>query len=717
MRWDAQRLDFEEPATLPGLPTVRGLLRSIEVPEFPGLTFHEVRAKSALNAVPAGSAMPFGHTINTFRGCSHACVYCVGGDTGILLADGRQRRIADLLVGDRIIGTEKRGGYRHFVETEVLAHWSTVKPAHRVRLADGTTIVASGDHRFLTGRGWKHVTGTGCGSGQRPHLTTNDEMLGYGLTTETPKESPGYRLGYLAGMIRGDGTLKSYRYSRDDGRDTVVHQFRLALIDTDALLRTQAYLLQEGIRTTQFAFAPASERRKAMHGIRTQRAADVADIRALIEWPTSASAEWHRGFLAGIFDAEGSRSQHVLRITNADDEILARTTDAFTALGFDCVLEDRGLANQVRTVRLRGGLGEHLRLIHLVDPAIRRKCQVQGTAIKSSADLRVTAVEDLGLEMPMFDITTGTGDFIANGVVSHNCFARGTHEWLELDTGTDFDSQIVVKTNIVEVLRRELARPSWKREHVALGTNTDPYQRAEGRYRLMPGVIAALARSGTPFSILTKGTLARRDVPLLVAASRDVPIGMGVSMAIWDDDLHAALEPGVPTPRARLDLVRAITDAGLPCGVFLAPVLPGLTDRLEHLEAAIGAIAEAGATGVTVLPLHLRPGAREWFTAWLAREHPGLVGRYRQLYGRGAYVPAEYRSWLAGRVGPVLARYGLDRQSGGSARGVAGTGAPAGSDTGLPGDESAGFPAGSLPVRAVGRGAAPAAEPEQLSLC
>jgi DNA repair photolyase len=301
------------------------------------------------------------------------------------------------------------------------------------------------------------------------------------------------------------------------------------------------------------------------------------------------------------------------------------------------------------------------------------------------------------------------------------CFARGTHQWLELDSGADFDRQIVVKTNLVPVLRRELARPSWRREHVALGTNTDPYQRAEGRYRLMPGVIDALARSGTPFSILTKGTLARRDLPLLAAAAKDVPIGLGVSVAIWDDDLHTALEPGAPSPRARLELVRAITAAGLPCGVFLAPVLPGLTDRLHHLEAAIGAIAEAGATGLTVLPLHLRPGAREWFTAWLVREHPSLVGRYKALYGRGAYVPAEYRSWLAHRVAPILARHGLDRQSGGAARMVpAGVGAATGSTapvTGLPGDESAAFPAGSLPDPAAHPAVAAPPAPEQLALC
>ena len=675
MRWDAQRLDFEEPSALPGLPDVRGLLRSVKVPEFPRLTLHEVRCKSALNAVPKGSAMPFGYTINTFRGCSHACVYCIGGSTNILMADGRQRSIADLRVGDRIIGTDKRGGHRYYVETQVLAHWSTVKPAHRVQLADGTTIVASGDHRFLTGRGWKHVTGTGSGAGQRPHLTVDDELLGFGRTGEAPKESPEYRQGYLTGIIRGDATLKTYRYRKGGGREGTVHQFRLALVDIEALDRTQDFLLHEGVGTGRFEFSPAPDARRALTGIRTQRARAVDAIRETVSWPDVPSREWSRGFLAGIFDAEGSRSQHVLRITNTDPDML--------------------------------------RFIHLVDPAIRRTCEVQGTAVTSSADLRVTAVEDLGIDLPMFDITTGTGDFIANGVVSHNCFARGTHEWLELDSGADFDQQIVVKTNIVDVLRRELARPSWKREHVALGTNTDPYQRAEGRYRLMPGVIDALARSGTPFSVLTKGTLARRDVPLLAAALRDVPVGMGVSIAIWDDDLHSALEPGVPTPRARLDLVRAITDAGLPCGVFLAPVLPGLTDSLEHLEAAISAIAEAGATGVTVLPLHLRPGAREWFTAWLVREHPSLLTRYKALYGRGAYVPAEYRAWLARRVAPLLAAHGLDRQSGGTARGLAAQ-PPV---TGLPGDESAAFPAGSLPSRRPTAPAPATREDEQLTLC
>ncbi len=244
------------------------------------------------------------------------------------------------------------------------------------------------------------------------------------------------------------------------------------------------------------------------------------------------------------------------------------------------------------------------------------------------------------------------------------CFARPTHAYLEFDCGADFDTQVVVKTNVAEVLRRELRRPSWRRETVALGTNTDPYQRAEGRYALMPGIIAALAGSGTPLSILTKGTLLRRDLPLIAAAAAQVPVSVAVSLAIGDAELHRQVEPGTPTPQARLSLISAIRDAGLDCRVMVAPVLPYLTDSVEHLDGLLGRIAEAGATGVTVFGLHLRGSTRGWFMAWLARTHPGLVGRYRELYGRGAYLPAGYREMLRERVAPLIAKHRL----GGDAR-------------------------------------------------
>jgi DNA repair photolyase len=239
------------------------------------------------------------------------------------------------------------------------------------------------------------------------------------------------------------------------------------------------------------------------------------------------------------------------------------------------------------------------------------------------------------------------------------CFARPTHEYLDLDYGNDFDTQIVVKTNIVDVLRREVGRGSWRRETVALGTNTDPYQRAEGRYALMPGIIGALAASGTPLSILTKGTLLRRDLPLIVEASGQVPVSLAVSLAVGDPELHKQVEPGTPTPQSRLGLISAIRDAGLDCHVMVAPVLPHLTDSVEHLDGLLRQIALAGATGVTVFGLHLRGSTRGWFMSWLARTHPQLVGRYRELYRRGAYLPPSYREELRARAAPLVAKYRL----------------------------------------------------------
>jgi DNA repair photolyase len=245
------------------------------------------------------------------------------------------------------------------------------------------------------------------------------------------------------------------------------------------------------------------------------------------------------------------------------------------------------------------------------------------------------------------------------------CFARQTHTYLDFDAGRDFDAEIVVKVNIADILAKELARPSWQRQPVALGTNTDPYQRAEGRYRLMPGIIAALAASGTPFSILTKGTLLRRDIPLLQAAAEHVPVEIAMTVDVFDSGLRETIEPGAPTTEARLATVRALRDAGLPCAVFVMPVLPHLTDSVDHLDRAFAAIAAAGATSVAYSALHLKPGAREWFLAWLQRERPELVARYAALYPPGVvYAPTGYRRWLAARVRPLLSRHGLVRSEG-----------------------------------------------------
>jgi DNA repair photolyase len=280
------------------------------------------------------------------------------------------------------------------------------------------------------------------------------------------------------------------------------------------------------------------------------------------------------------------------------------------------------------------------------------------------------------------------------------CFARKTHTYLDFDAGLDFDSQVVVKVNVAEVLRKELARPSWGRQHVALGTNTDPYQRAEGRYKLMPGIIGALADSGTPLSILTKGTLLARDIPLLKHAVAQVPVGMGISLAMTSEELSEAIEPGTPGPRARLKLVSRLREAGLPCGVMAMPILPWLSDSDEALDSLFSSLAAAGATGVSAGALHLRPGTREWFMKWLAANHPALVGRYRRLYGDGTYASKDYRQWLAGKVRYFKGLHGLAGSQGLSHRNAA-------SD---PRQEEAEYPAGILPVTAEGSAAQPSGQ-------
>jgi DNA repair photolyase len=239
------------------------------------------------------------------------------------------------------------------------------------------------------------------------------------------------------------------------------------------------------------------------------------------------------------------------------------------------------------------------------------------------------------------------------------CFARNTHSYLDLDTGIGFDTQIVVKVNAPELLRRELAAPRWKGEHVAMGTNVDCYQRAEGRYRLMPGILAALRDHANPFSILTKGTLILRDLDLLRQAAAVTQVGVSVSVGFTDQEMWRTVEPGTPAPLRRLDVVRTLAEHGIPCGVLMAPVIPYLTDSPAQLRATVRAIAAAGASSVTPLALHLRPGAREWFTAWLATHHPHLVRRYDALYAGGSYAPKWYQRRITRQVHEFAAEYGM----------------------------------------------------------
>ena len=649
MRWDNLRIEGEAGMRLPGYED-GAVVRTFDAPEALDTRFYEVNARSALNRVPERSRMPFRWTINPYRGCTHACSYCLSGDTPILMGDGRARPLAELRPGDAVYGTVRRGAYRRYTLTRVLDHWSTVKPAYRLTLEDGTELVASGDHRFLTERGWKHVAGTEQGRGRRPHLTTNNTLMGTGAYVATPAASFDYRRGYLRGVIRGDGHVGSYSYARPGRTSTDVHRFRLALTDLEALMRAKEYLVQAGVVTDEFLLqeAGALGDSREIRAIRTSAAARVGTIKKSIEWPGRASDDWCRGFLAGIFDAEGSHG-HCIRIADTDRTIIDWTSWCLRRFGFGSVIE-QARHKPLMYARVRGGQREKLRFFHAFDPAITGKRSVEGIGIESNAQLGVASIERLPGARPLYDITTETGDFIANGVVSHNCFARPTHTYLDFDAGRDFEREIVVKVNVPELVRAELSKPSWRREHVALGTNTDPYQWVEGRYRLTHGVWEAMRDYSNPCSVLTKSPLLLRDLALFRELVERTEFVANLSVPTLDEAAWRASEPHTPHPRKRLEAAAELVRAGIPVGILIAPLMPGINDSPAQVERILELAGEAGVTSVGGIALHLRGEVREVFFDWLRQYRPDLVPRYEELYGRGAYAPKQEQRRLSALV-------------------------------------------------------------------
>jgi DNA repair photolyase len=241
----------------------------------------------------------------------------------------------------------------------------------------------------------------------------------------------------------------------------------------------------------------------------------------------------------------------------------------------------------------------------------------------------------------------------------HYCFARRYHAYLELGTGDDFSGIILVKVNAAEVLRRELARTSWGRETVAIGTATDPYQPIEGRYRLTRGMLEALADARTPGSVVTKGPMVIRDRDVLAAVRDRAGVSVCVSLTTLDEDVWRRLEPGTAPPRQRLRAVAALAAADIPVGLLLAPIVPGLTTDRANLEGVVREAAEHGARFLGAGVLHLEAGVREHFDGFLAAEAPDLLPLYRRLYPGARNVRAGVERSLDAVVADLRQRYGL----------------------------------------------------------
>jgi DNA repair photolyase len=230
------------------------------------------------------------------------------------------------------------------------------------------------------------------------------------------------------------------------------------------------------------------------------------------------------------------------------------------------------------------------------------------------------------------------------------CFARQTHTYLDLNAGRDFEREIVVKVNIPELVRAELSKPSWKRELVAIGTNTDPYQWAEGRYKFMPPILEALRDTRTPVSVLSKSPLPLRDLDLYLELAEVADVSVNFSVPTLDEKIWRETEPHTPHPRKRLEAVAKFNEAGIPSGVLVAPLMPGINDSPELVEEIVSLAEEAGATFVNGIALHLRPGVKEVFMSWLSAARPDLVPRYEDLYRERAYAPNGERNRIAALV-------------------------------------------------------------------
>lgn len=241
------------------------------------------------------------------------------------------------------------------------------------------------------------------------------------------------------------------------------------------------------------------------------------------------------------------------------------------------------------------------------------------------------------------------------------CFARPTHEYLGFDIGRDFDTKIVVKVNAPELVRRETAPRAWGGELIAMGTNTDPYQPAEGRYRLTRRIIEVLGDRATPFSILTKSTLVLRDSDVLAAAAARTDVTVDFSVGTLDEDVWKMTEPGTPHPRQRIHVVRKLNDAGIPSGVLMGPVLPGLTDDPSQVEEVVAAAVQAGAISVGAVLLHLKPGVKQHYLEFLDRVYPGLVAMHRERYGARVYASAGDQRRLSALVRRLVAKHGGTR--------------------------------------------------------
>ncbi len=557
--------------------------------------------------------VPFDASLNPYRGCEHGCVYCLEPNAPVLYADMSWRPLGEVRLGDVLVGFDERpppGGPRKLRPAIVEAVWWSRKPTLRL-VTERCEVIASASHRWLQARDFRW---------SRTEQLSDGRLLRRLPLVIPEPEDDDYRAGYIGGLSVGDGTLRFEPGQRSDKLGFPQAYWRIALVDRDPLERTVDFLSCLGINAAIRPFSPAVRTSRPMWKVEVRSLALLERVSKILT-VERASGSYRRGFLAGFFDAEGHNGTS-LRVSQVDLDVLERVRRYAASVGFHFHLERRpGAAS---TLRLVGSLGERLRFFSACRPALRRKIDRLFGRKPPTEPERVVAVER-GSRRDLVDIQTSTGTFFAAGLATHNCYARPTHEYLGLSAGLDFETKIFVKSDAPRLLRAELASPSWKPQVIALSGVTDPYQPVERRLGLTRACLEVLAEVRNPVGIVTKSRLVERDADVLQELARHQAVSAALSITTLDPELARVLEPRAAQPRARLAAIEALARAGVPVGVNVAPVIPGLNDH--EIPAIVAAAAGAGARWAAWILVRLPHGVEQLFERWLEDHRPERKGK------------------------------------------------------------------------------------------
>ncbi len=601
----------------------------------------------------------FRFSLNPYRGCEHGCVYCLEPETPILHGDMAWRPIGEVRVGDVLFGFDEfpaPGRTRKFRPAVVEAVWWSSRPTLRL-VTERTEVVATAEHRWLQARNfrWSHTRQLAAGRRLRYVPVVAEEF------------DDDYRVGYLAGMTLGDGTFRYRPGWRSRCLGFPVAYWRVALADQEPLLRLVEFLARFGVEAQVKRFHGGPRLRRVMEMVQVCSLARLAIIHKLLNEERD-SRSYRRGFLAGFFDAEGHNGDS-LRLSQVDVSVLERVQRYAAGLGFGFELEPR--PGNASTLRLAGRLVDRIRFFSTCRPAILRKMGAL-YGCEMNVDLETVLAVEPGPVVDVVDIQTSTGTFFAGGLATHNCYARPTHEYLGFSAGLDFERRIMVKEDAPALLRQALAAPRWKPQVVALSGNTDCYQPVERRLGITRRCLEVFAEFRNPVSAITKSALVARDADLFAELARHGAAHVLFSVTTLDPELARRMEPRAARPERRLEAMAAVARAGVPVGVMIGPVIPGLNDA--EIPRILEAAARAGAQSASWVLLRLPKPVDELFERWLEERYPErrarVLARIRDTrggrlsdstFGRRQRGQGEYAEQIAALFAAAAKKHGLDR--------------------------------------------------------